>query len=222
MIRLEKGDLPAVLARNCDKWTAVVVQKIKAGEKPTAAEKGRYNHADIKAALVAETHGKCAYCESKLRHVSYGDIEHVAPKADDPLRWFDWTNLTLVCDVCNTRKSNTPVHGEVFIDPYEVDPENHFWQLGPFVRARPGCEAAALTERLLELNRPDLVERRKERQDSLLRMLDVIERCENPGLRALLWDEFDAESEARCEYAALSRTIVQFARRKLLDPASSN
>ena len=215
MIRLEKGDAPAVLVRHAAHWTAAVVTKVTSGETPTRTERSRYNHADIKAALLAETHSKCAYCESKLRHVTYGDIEHVVPKADDPTRWFDWTNLTLACDVCNTNKAHAPDTGGAFIDPYALDPEDHFWQMGPIVYAKPGCDAAALTERLLKLNRADLVERRKKRQDYLMRMLEVVERCDDPQLKDLLWEEFGAESDAHNEYAALSRAIVDVATRKL-------
>ena len=85
MIRLEKGVEPAILVRKSSQWTNLVVKKIEAGEKPTKSERSRYNHSDIKSALIEETHRKCAYCESKLRHISYGDIEHVVPKSDDPL-----------------------------------------------------------------------------------------------------------------------------------------
>ena len=218
MIRLAKSEEPAVLARNGERWTAVVIEKAEAGETPTEAERRRYNHPDIKRALVVETHGKCAYCESKIRHVSYGDIEHVMPKANDPSRWFEWTNLTLACDVCNTKKSDSPAEGEEFIDPYGTDPEEHFWQLGPIVCARPGCDAAQLTERLLDLNRANLVERRRERQTRLLKMLDSVERCRNPHLRSLLWEEFKAQAEPQNEYAALSRTIVKIALSKLAPP----
>ena len=215
MIKLEKGVEPAVLARNAVQWTSVVIARLNAGEAPTKAEKSRYNHTDIKQALLKETRRKCAYCESKFRHIAYGDIEHVVPKSGDPTKWFSWQNLTVACDICNTNKSNAPVDGDSFIDPYGVDPEEHFWQMGSMVYARPGCNAAALTERLLDLNRPDLVERRFERLSSLLKILDSIERCDNPDLKGLLWEEFKAESQSKSEYAALSRSLVELARRKL-------
>ena len=59
------------------------------------------------------------------------------------------------------------------------------------------------------------VERRSERLVNLLRMLDSIERCENSDLKQLLWEEFTSESDARSEYAALSREVIRLARRKL-------
>ena len=215
MIKLEKDNEPPILARNARHWTDIVLEKINAGETPTKTEKSRYSHPEIKQALIEETHAKCAYCESKFRHVSYGDIEHVIPKSTDPSKWFNWSNLTLACDVCNTNKSKNPVEEETFIDPYDVDPEEHFWQIGSMVWPRPGCDAAALTERLLKLNRTDLLERRSERIDYLMKMLESVERCQNPQLKPLLWDDFTFESQAHNEYAALSREIVESARRKL-------
>ena len=216
MIRLEKTNEPDILARRGPQWTKAVVDKIDKGERPTDTERSRYNLPEIKRALVEETHGKCAYCESKVRHVSYGDIEHVVPKSADPLKWFSWPNLTLACDVCNTNKADTPVERESFIDPYAVDPEEHYWQLGPTMHPKPGCDAAALTERLLDLNRTELIERRTERQAALMRLLDSFQRCREPQLKQLLWEEFVAESESKNEFAALSRTIVEIASRKLM------
>jgi uncharacterized protein (TIGR02646 family) len=215
MIKLQKGGPPQVLIDNAVAWTKVVVDRLAAGEKPTNTEKNRYNHRDVKAALVAETRGKCAYCESKVRHVSYGDIEHVVPKSDDPSRWYDWLNLTLACDVCNTKKSNAPVNGDVFVDPYAVDPEGEYWLLGAMVKERTGREAAVLTERLLDLNRAELLERRAGRLNDLLRMLDVVEGAQQPALKAVLWEDFCRETEGDKEYAALARTVMALAKEKL-------
>ena len=167
----------------------------------------------MKSALVAETHGKCAYCESKLRHISYGDIEHVVPKSDTPDGWFIWSNLTLACDICNTNKSNAPINGDVFVDPYEVDPELHFWQIGGMVQPKPGCDAAALTERLLQLNRAELIERRTARLENLMTMIDVIERAKQADLKKILWDDFCKETDSDREYAALAREVVRFRKR---------
>nr|WP_239015299.1 AAA family ATPase [Archangium violaceum] len=61
-----------------------------------------------------EARGKCAFCESQLAHISYGDVEHFRPKAGwrqeegGPLGrpgyyWlaYEWTNLFLACTLCN-------------------------------------------------------------------------------------------------------------------------
>ncbi len=73
-----------------------------------------YAHEEVKDALRAAQHDKCAFCESKITHVDYGDVEHFRPKtafhqqAGDPLRrpgyyWlaYEWTNLFLSCTLCN-------------------------------------------------------------------------------------------------------------------------
>ena len=215
MIKLEKGVEPAILSKKGAQWTRAVLRRIAAGEKPTRTERSRYNHPKIKDALMAETHSKCAYCESKFRHVTYGDIEHVVPKSSEPSRWFRWSNLTIACDVCNMNKGKVHVDEQVFVDPYNVDPEEHFWHIGSMVQARPGCDMASLTERLLDLNRADLIERRAERIAHLMKMLELVERCEMEALKRLLWQEFAAEARAYNEYAALSRSIVALATDKL-------
>ena len=59
---------------------------------------------------------ECAFCESKIGHVAYGDVEHFRPKAGfrqrptDPLTkpgyyWlaYEWANLLLSCQICNQR-----------------------------------------------------------------------------------------------------------------------
>ncbi|MBM4032553.1 MAG: hypothetical protein FJ291_12315 [Planctomycetes bacterium] len=70
----------------------------------------------MKKALIAMQHGKCCFCESKITHITYGDVEHFRPKAgyrqqpDEQLRrpgyyWlaYEWSNLFLACELCNQR-----------------------------------------------------------------------------------------------------------------------
>jgi uncharacterized protein (TIGR02646 family) len=76
-----------------------------------------YAHDSVKQALLAVQYGKCCFCESKVRHIASGDIEHFRPKAavrqtvDGPLEvpgyyWlaYDWTNLYFCCERCNRRQ----------------------------------------------------------------------------------------------------------------------
>ncbi|WNG52104.1 hypothetical protein F0U60_54365 [Archangium minus] len=73
-----------------------------------------YGHETVKRALREAQHGKCAFCESKFAHISYGDVEHFRPKAGwrqeegEPLGrpgyyWlaYEWANLFLSCTLCN-------------------------------------------------------------------------------------------------------------------------
>ena len=53
MIRLNKGVEPSILSQKFSEWTKLVVSKIAAGTKPTKSDRTRYNHPEIKRALVA-------------------------------------------------------------------------------------------------------------------------------------------------------------------------
>ena len=90
------------------------------GTKQFKFATGIYRDKSVKEALQKAQHGKCAFCESKVSHVAYGDVEHFRPKAgfrqqpDDPLvqpgyYWlaYEWSNLLFCCQLCNQRfKSN--------------------------------------------------------------------------------------------------------------------
>ncbi|MFY0562316.1 hypothetical protein ACN28E_00620 [Archangium lansingense] len=84
------------------------------GKKSFEFDAGIYAHESVKQALLRAQHGKCAFCESKFAHISYGDVEHFRPKAgwrqeeDEPLSrpgyyWlaYEWANLFLACTLCN-------------------------------------------------------------------------------------------------------------------------
>lgn len=205
MIRLTKAAIPPILAAKAAEWTQALLLALRAGG-PTEAQKGRYRHPQIKAALIQETAGKCAYCESKLRHITHGDVEHITPKSSSPEKSFAWENLTLACDICNENKSDYA--GEL-ADPYVIDPEDHFLFLGPVVVPRPGSDVGLITEKLLRLNRSDLIERRLERLLYLNAQLNVIVRVQDHGARSLLLDNMIAhESRREQEYAALSRAFM--------------
>lgn len=208
MIALQKLPCPKILSDNAARWTELIVAKLANGEELTSTDKRRYSHGDIKAALLAETHGKCAYCESKIRHVSFGDIEHIEPKSLSPELWVEWTNLTLACTVCNNYKSDYDATEDNFVDPYLCNPEDRFDFLGPFFWAKPGDDAARLAEEILQLNRVDLYERRLERLKQLRRHTDAIAQTQNPDVKQVLIQDFQRECDSDREYAALARMVV--------------
>ena len=168
MVRLDKGEEPEVLKNNGAKWTRELLRKLAAGEAITDYLLTRYAHPKIKEALISETSGKCAYCESPFTHVTYGDVEHIVPKSIDERLRFSWPNLTIACDVCNQNKSN---HVGI-VDPYESEPRDLFKYYGPLMWAVPHSDEAQLTEQLIDLNRPGLIERRRERLDYIRRLVD--------------------------------------------------
>ncbi len=79
-------------------------------------DSGVYGARSVKNALRKAQHDKCAFCESKVSHIAYGDVEHFRPKAgyrqrpDGPLvrpgyYWlaYEWSNLFFCCPLCNQR-----------------------------------------------------------------------------------------------------------------------
>ncbi|WP_323142693.1 HNH endonuclease [Massilia phyllosphaerae] len=207
MIKLKKLAEPEILVNHAAAWTKTLIEKIASGTPATDGEKSRYRHADIKKVLVKETNGKCAYCESKLLHVTYGDVEHIVPKSTKVDVTFEWSNLTLACDVCNTNKSDKFSHGVGFVDPYVDDPVDHFNFVGGLVLAKPGDHDARLTEETLKLNRTELVERRNQRIRYLREQVEVI-RHAPANLQQVLIASLQQELDDDKEYAAIARACL--------------
>ncbi len=118
---------------------------------------------------------KCMYCESKISHVYYGDVEHIKPKSKFPELEFEWGNLGFVCARCNGLKGDKYDARAPFIDPYEEDPSNHIVALGSMLFHKPGCERGEITILVIDLNRIELMTRRAERMMRLHAMADKIE-----------------------------------------------
>ena len=53
--------------------------------------------------LLIETHNKCAYCESDITTVSYGDVEHYRPKSVYWWLAYVYDNYLASCAICNQR-----------------------------------------------------------------------------------------------------------------------
>lgn len=210
---LQKGALPDILRKKGAAWTAELLNVLARNEKPSEAIKGRYRHDEIKDALLEETHKKCAYCESKVRHITYGDIEHIVPKSRVPAKAYEWENLTLACDVCNTNKgdeyTDDPAQShERLIDPYIDNPADHFLFLREVVMPRPDSMRAYATEDTIKLTRLDLLERRRERMaflDGLVRAYQGAEPQYKPMLLRDLYANHLSDSD---EYAASSKAYI--------------
>jgi uncharacterized protein (TIGR02646 family) len=152
-----------------------------------------YGHADIKASLKSAQHDKCAFCEAKVSHVAYGDIEHFRPKAgwqqtpDQELQrpgyyWlaYEWTNLLFACQLCNQqgKKNFFPLsrpasrarshHDDhlrerpLLVDPASENPGEFIGFREEVAFHRPRSRKGKATIELLGLNRPALLERRRD------------------------------------------------------------
>lgn len=211
MIHLTKLPIPDALVQHAAEWTAELLAAIAAGTKLSTARKRRYNNSEVKETLLRETHGKCAYCESKLTHITYGDIEHIIPKVSAPERTYEWENLTTACDICNTTKSDK----EGMVDPYAHDPEQvHFRFMGPMLTIMPGSEQAKLTLTELALNRAALMEKRKDLLEDLGRRLEEIITTRDDATRgALIKALVEGETASSKEFSACAKAYISDKRR---------
>ncbi len=100
-------------------------QQIRRAKEGKQNAQNKYRHREIKDSLVAMFHGKCVYCESPIRAVTYGHIEHFYPKSDSNYadKTFEWDNLLLSCDVCNdSGHKGTKFPLDASGDPLLIDP----------------------------------------------------------------------------------------------------
>jgi uncharacterized protein (TIGR02646 family) len=214
MRALAKGPMPAILVANGDTWRDELVAVLAAGEKPTDAMKARYRHPEIKDAILTETGEKCAYCESKVRHIAYGDIEHFIPKSKAPDKAYVWSNLTLACDICNTNKgdyySDDPTKSQDdLIDPYVDNPRDHFLFMREVVSPRPDSLRGYATEQVLKLTRGELLERRRERMafiDGMVMAYTLAEPAYKSVVLATLYDNHLKDDD---EYAGIVGAYIE-------------
>lgn len=128
MIPVSRSPQPDILKRLGTKW----LKKLKAIKANSQASKkqidnaiNKYNHPEIKAALEGMFNCKCAYCESKVSIVAYGEIEHFRPKSIYEDLTFDWHNFLYSCTICNSvnhKGSKFPL--DVNGNPLLIDPSD--------------------------------------------------------------------------------------------------
>jgi hypothetical protein len=208
MIKLDKGPIPGVLAANFVAWTQEYLQYAQNGQAAPANVAFRYRHPNIKAALVNETHEKCSYCESKNRHVSPGETDHIAPRSRRPDLAFTWENLTYTCDECNHSKSDYYNPAEPLINPYDNEPGDHFQFNGPLISHLPGDLMGRRSVRILRLNRTSLFERRRERLEALLPLLDQWAQLPPGDDKELIREEILEQAQEDKEYSAAVTTFL--------------
>lgn len=178
---------------------------------PTALESGNYKHPRNKEALKKASHDKCMYCESKISHIDFAHVEHIKPKADDkyPELEFVWENHGYACPKCNNAKSDSFDETTPYIDPYSEDPKEHLYAFGSFIWAKNGSERGDLTIQDIELNRPELLEKRMAKITEINNTLNACFRTQNPRLRESALAELKKEAEVDKEYSMVVEALLE-------------
>lgn len=175
MIKLTKGDQPSSLATNSGPWTTDLMDYINKGKAYKDVPKivrEKYIQKDIKDSLLTECHNKCMYCESDISGAGDYHIEHYRPKSIYPNKSFDWSNLGIACPKCNRNKGDNFNEEFPCVNPYIDCPDDFFAFAGTMVLPLAGNHRALLTNTVLGLNRPSLIEKRGERMKVIQSMAD--------------------------------------------------
>lgn len=177
---------------------------------PKALENGNYKHPLNKEALKNASSDKCMYCESKISHIDFAHVEHYKPKAADkyPDLEFEWTNLGYACPKCNNNKSDKFHADFPYIDPYSEEPSEYFLAHGTWLFVKQGCERADLTIRDIELNRPELLEKRLEKVTEIQKAITACFRTTNHALRDMALQELKKEAASDKEYSFFVKTLI--------------
>lgn len=211
MIRVQRRQLPSTLAARMADRAKRLQESLAAGEAPSESLLSSYRDPELKAHLISEAHGKCIYCESRVTHVYFGDVEHLKPKGRFPEERLNIDNLALTCAICNNTKRDYWDDATPLINPYLEDPETELIALGFMLSRRPGHDRARATVHHLGLNRPALLERRKERVELLENLADQYVRAPIGAVKDLLREELCRQAADDSEYAFVVRAYLEAA-----------
>jgi len=191
MIELKKTPKPQSLVNNGDAWSKDLMDEFYASGTINKTKQARYNKADVKQAVKDETKEKCAYCESRITHIYPGDIEHIIPKALYPRLTFTWSNLTFGCYWCNNKKRDFLNKDCMMLNPYNDKIGDHLRAFGPLLMHINTSKRGEITWRKLELNRPELRDRRQEKIEELQLLIDKFNNETVQALKDLIESEIN-------------------------------
>jgi uncharacterized protein (TIGR02646 family) len=249
MIRIVKPAAPAVLLTKGAAAREKLCEAFKNVARTFNFDKTIYAAKEVKDALLAAQHWKCAFCESFVRHISHGDVEHFRPKAgykqketDDLKRpgyyWlaYEWDNLFFSCQLCNQsfkqnlfplkngrRRARSHTHNlgkeePLLVDPSRLDPADFIEFREERAHAVAGRLEGETTIKVLGLNRPEMMEARRRRLQTLRALRDALgllreqvvtgpTPAQSDRLRTVE-ELLRASREAAGEYAAMARAFL--------------
>lgn len=167
-------------------------------------------------ALKNSFHDKCAFCESKISHVSNPQVEHYRPKSTFPNLTFTWDNWLISCGRCNENKwSHFPQcdGSPCLINPLEDEPSLHIDFVESF--AIEITERGKKTIDLIGLARSPLEEERSRWLDRIkqLLLLATIPQFRQIAREYLIW-----ALQPEAPYTAMTRSYLLDKTPRLVNP----
>ncbi|ALC84849.1 hypothetical protein AM499_02740 [Bacillus sp. FJAT-22090] len=206
MIRLKKLEKPDILVQKGEEWKDELMTYVNSGKDIPKNIQGRYAHKEIKKTLLEETKEKCAYCESVITGIDYGDIEHIEPKKRVPKKTFEWINLTISCGKCNQNKGQYYNENLSLINPYIDKPEEEIIFLGPYPSAR--SDRALMTVKQLKLDRVELLERRTEYIKKIQPLINLYLNTYDKEFQKIIYQDLIEYTKEKHEYSSMMRCIL--------------
>jgi 5-methylcytosine-specific restriction endonuclease McrA len=211
MIKVKRKPLEQDLENRLNARIAELQRCLDMGQEPAPSVLDSYRYAPLKQHLITEANGKCIYCESKVTHLYYGDIEHIKPKAVFPRERLNFENLALACALCNNAKSDYWDDTYPLLNPYVDSPSDEVIALGYLVARKPGKDRARITIEKLGLNRQALLERRRERIELIQPLADQYAAAPEGALKNLLRTELLRQAGVDSEYAMIVKAYLHAA-----------
>jgi len=125
MHRLKRPTPPELLQANGQEWTDKYLAKRAKAKKEGRKIPRPHFGLEVRAQIVEKLEQMngdsfCSYCESFLDS-SKPNVEHFEEVSDKPEKAFDWENLFLSCNTCNSNKKNSNM-----VNPCGDNPREHF------------------------------------------------------------------------------------------------
>ncbi len=216
MIHVERGAVPDGFAAHTAEWRRECEDKQQKNPEYSPStfwtlvrkRKAMKQYTEI---LFNAFRNKCAFCESKVKHVSPEHIEHYRPKEKDkfPELMFNWENWLLSCPTCNTNKGTKFPYcddGEpCFLEPTVDEPGEHLDFLRAQILSRTNRGEKTVQE--IGLNRESLTANRARwlmTVDLLLLLACCVSEAHTGARKLLIW-----AMQPEAPYTAMTRAYLQ-------------
>lgn len=240
MIRiLRPATPPAILSGKGVEFTARLCELYTNGQREFTFVRAVYADLSVKDALIEAQHGKCCFCERKVwddgdvEHFrpKGGVWKSPGLTMEKPgYYWlaYEWTNLFLSCGACNSRNKRnlfpladgsprSRFHGDdcstelpMFIDPSMENPELLIGWRSEVPFAVSGDPRGTATIRALGLDRPALLEIRREHLVTIAELIHYSRELKAKGIMDIA-SKLDKSIEDRlrdsAEFAAATRAF---------------
>lgn len=224
MIRIVRGEAPPgfmELADELDQRWQLEAAKVSPISLTSYWQKVRPRLRTQAMVLWERQHHKCAFCESKVEHVSRYHIEHYRPKARFPGFIFQWDNWLISCGRCNEAKwSHFPDCDGLpcLVNPAAEDPALHIEFMGytPIGLTMRGEQ----TIELLQLRRSPLEEERSRWLHTIQVLLLAMVRIGDEKLRDQIRRYIISAVNDDAPYASMTRAFLKSKAPKLYAAAT--